>query len=181
MYKTEHHGETQLARGIGGFSLIELMTVVAMFGILVAVVSPSFTTSTNNTRVDASVSELRSALRLARSEAVKRAALVAVDPVNAGDWTSGVRVTVDGDGDPSTPAVPTDLLVRQYTALTNASAPVGPTRFVFDPNGMNIALVSNPSGRVSITSKVQIYFGSTSNCIAVNKAGMLTVTSGACS
>lgn len=181
MFKTRFHRARPAQASVGGFTLIELLTVVAMFAILIAVVSPAFNDTTRSNRLDATAIEFQSALKLARSEAVKRGTLVAVDPVTAGDWTSGLRITVDGDRNPVTAPVAGDQLIRQYVSLKNVVATLGPTRWVFDNTGANITLAAATSARVPIDNRVQLNLDSTPRCVRVNKAGMVTVINGACS
>ncbi|PPE67169.1 GspH/FimT family pseudopilin [Caldimonas caldifontis] len=89
-----------------GFTLIEALVVIALAAILVAVGVPSFRSFTANRAVSAHVSDLASALRLARTEAIKRGIPVTVcrtgdanaaQPTcsNGGDWSSGWLVFVD--------------------------------------------------------------------------------------
>jgi type II secretion system protein H len=55
-----------------GFTLIEMMVVVALVAILAALAAPSFSTQIANQRVTSVAQELQSLLQLARSEAVYR-------------------------------------------------------------------------------------------------------------
>ena len=68
----------------GGFSLIELMIVLAIAAILVVAAGPSYTTFMRLQRLDAVVNDYGLALRQARSEAIKSNSDVRVCPPNAG-------------------------------------------------------------------------------------------------
>ncbi|QPS10101.1 GspH/FimT family pseudopilin [Delftia acidovorans] len=53
-----------------GFTMIELMVVVALVAVLAALAAPSFTTQIANQRVNTAAQELQSLLQFARSQAV---------------------------------------------------------------------------------------------------------------
>jgi len=83
-----------------GFTMIELMVTLAVFGILVAVGVPSFNNFLVNSRTSAVANDITSAVNLARSEAVKRGAPVTVCPSEnntecVGTWTDGWIVMVN--------------------------------------------------------------------------------------
>jgi type IV fimbrial biogenesis protein FimT len=56
----------------GGFTLIEVMVIVAIIAILAAIAAPTFGEYTTNTRVRAAAEALQADLVLARNEALKR-------------------------------------------------------------------------------------------------------------
>lgn len=65
-------------RGMHGFNLIELLTVLAIFGILFALAVPEFRSYTQNTRMLAAAQGFFGALQQARAEAIKLNAPVQV-------------------------------------------------------------------------------------------------------
>jgi type IV fimbrial biogenesis protein FimT len=89
-----------------GFTIIELMVVVAIVAVLAALAAPSFTPLIERWRVRQSVDGLQSALYYTRSEAIKRGGNVTIrkEPSGAngcplasgaGDWDCGWFVFVD--------------------------------------------------------------------------------------
>jgi len=90
-----------------GFTLIELIVVMAVAAILLGVGVPSFTSAIKNSRQSSSYQSVVGALFLARSEAVKRAAAISVcsrknsaECGGAYDWKDGwiVFSEIDGPG-----------------------------------------------------------------------------------
>lgn len=80
-----------------GFSLIELLTVIALLGILASLAYPSFAAFTASQRTHAAATDLFLALMRARSEAIKRSAVVAIIPAPGG-WQAGWQIAVDSSG-----------------------------------------------------------------------------------
>lgn len=90
---------------IKGFSLIELLFVVAILGALLALALPSFTDTVEAATTNSQIKVMLTTLNLARSEAIKRGQDVSVcassDGVDcdAGNWTEGWMVFVDNNND----------------------------------------------------------------------------------
>ena len=94
-----------------GFTLLELMTAVALMGIVLTIGIPSFTTLMGNNRLTSQVNLFATTLQLARSEAVKNNLLVTVCPSVGGtscatgtdfpnnDWSIGWITFIDRDRD----------------------------------------------------------------------------------
>lgn len=72
----------------GGFSLIELLTVLAILAVVATLAVPSFSYLVDKSRVKAAAIDLEIALVRARSEAVKRNSDVTLTP-NTGGWKYG--------------------------------------------------------------------------------------------
>lgn len=79
-----------------GFTLIEMVVAVAIFGILVAVGVPSLRDISLNQRVKTATFDLYSSLIFARGEAIKRNANVDITPAG-GVWANGWTVRVQAD------------------------------------------------------------------------------------
>lgn len=75
-----------------GFSLIELMIVIAIVGIIAAGSMELFTSLTQSQRVRSASFEMYSTLAIARSEALKRGVNVTVFPVDDADWSLGWEI-----------------------------------------------------------------------------------------
>src|SRR5688500_6552686 len=88
----------------GGFSLVELLVVMAVVGIVAAWAMPSFQGIIRNNRVTPEAANLKVGLMLARSEAIKRNRRVAICSSSdgascTGAWNDGWIVFVDTDAD----------------------------------------------------------------------------------
>jgi type IV fimbrial biogenesis protein FimT len=87
-----------------GFTLLELMTALAVLAVLAAIATPSFRQFSANSRTSASANSLVSALAVARIEALHQSTPVAICPsqdgqtCNATDWSQGWLVFTDGTG-----------------------------------------------------------------------------------
>lgn len=94
------------ARRSRGFSIIELVTVVAIVAIMLGMAVPSFQEFIVNYRTSVQTNDLLSDLAIARSEAVKYARQTEVR-AETGDWTDGwiVWTDLDGDGNVDEPEV----------------------------------------------------------------------------
>jgi type IV fimbrial biogenesis protein FimT len=77
-----------------GFTLVELMVVVAIAALLMLVAGPSFLAFQRDSDLSSLASDLTASLNMARSESMKRARHVTVTPREA-HWFSGWRVFVD--------------------------------------------------------------------------------------
>lgn len=60
------------SRPAPGFSLLELMVTVSVFGLLIAAALPTFSTWVSNSRVRSVTENLQNGLRLAQTEAIRR-------------------------------------------------------------------------------------------------------------
>ena len=79
-----------------GFTLTELIVTIAILAILVSIASPSFSRLIEDRRVASQATALRTALSLARSEALKRGTPVAVT-ANGGNFSNGWCVHINAD------------------------------------------------------------------------------------
>lgn len=144
---------------MSGFSLIELMVVVAILAILSALAAPSFTPLMERWRVRDSAENLQSTLYYARSEAIKRSGNVIITKsADTGSCTSSgstqwncgwvVFFDVNGNG-------------MQDACVANAI-----------PNECTLQVVSPPN-------RVTINLAGSAGRIAVDRWGMLSDPAGA--
>jgi type IV fimbrial biogenesis protein FimT len=75
-----------------GFTLVELMIVIAIVGVLAVIAQPSFTRILAKQRTRSAASAVQLSLVKARSEAVKRNAAVTLAPLTGIDWNTGWQV-----------------------------------------------------------------------------------------
>lgn len=87
-----------IPRRSAGFTLIELMMVVAILAIVVSIGVPSFNTMIKNNRLTAASNDVAGSLHFARSEAVRRGRPVQVEALD-NNIANGLRVWFDDDGD----------------------------------------------------------------------------------
>ncbi len=86
----------------GGFTITEILIVVALVGVLLAAAAPSLSSMFINNRLDTAANELMAALNFARSEAIRRGTNVRVESAAGAltrDWTTGWRVYVVSGGE----------------------------------------------------------------------------------
>jgi len=107
-----------------GFTLIELMMVVAITGILVGAGAPTFSDMITSNTIDSNRDALFTDLRYARAEAVKRGETVSVckssDLVSCSDsaaWANGWITFEDANGDGDFDRE--DTLLRVHEALSD--------------------------------------------------------------
>jgi type IV fimbrial biogenesis protein FimT len=81
-----------------GFTLIEMMIVVAVVAILASLAAPSLSTFVASQRVKTASFDLYSSMMFARSEAIKRRSNVYVRAKDGALWTSGWDVSTDLTG-----------------------------------------------------------------------------------
>ena len=82
-----------------GYSLIELLTTVAVLGIILTVALPAFGSMRRKAALRTASAELRSIFHLARSRAIARHANCGLKFLRAGDeWQFAIHDDGDGDG-----------------------------------------------------------------------------------
>lgn len=145
----------------GGYTLIEVMVVVAILGILLTVGVPAFEGMLRSNRLSAAASALQVSLSLARSEAVKRgsdARVTLAANTAVGTWTEGWTVFVDRTGTANAGVGPAADVAGAagVTRLEVVAPPAGPldtgstgglTYFTFNGQGRPVTTTGAPANR----------------------------------
>lgn len=122
-----------------GFSLIELLTVIALIGIAAGLAVPSYRSAVINNRLAATSNDMVAALNLARSEAVKTGSTITVRADAAG-WSHGWVVVA-----PSRVTGQAETVLQSYTVaegMSVASSLADSTTLEFNPRGWNTTAAS---------------------------------------
>lgn len=136
--------------GSRGFSLVEMLVVVAVIGLMVSTTLPAFHSMRRRNAVRAAAGEIRGIFHVARSRAIARGSNTGLKFVQAaGTWSFAMYDDGDGDGvrnDDITSGVDRRFgKVRSVIADTSIAA-IGlpPNIAVKDPDGETLAAGANP-------------------------------------
>jgi type IV fimbrial biogenesis protein FimT len=169
-----------------GFTLVEMLVVLAVGSILLAIAIPSYAFLVNTSRLAAVTNDLVTALHLARSEAIKRGIRVTVCKTSdamvaspacstTANWQDGWLVFVDGGTRGVIDPGDTLLWVRGQIAAGTIDPGSNFSRYVsYRANG-----VSQGSGGL-FNGKLRICLASNQRDIIINNTGRIRLESVAC-
>jgi type IV fimbrial biogenesis protein FimT len=146
-------------RRASGFSLVELVAVLAVAAVALAAAAPDLRETLHRQQLRAGTNDLFDAINLARSQALgreERVLLAPRDPAGV-DWTSGWAVFVDSDGDRQ--PGPGDEIIAMHGPLPAGMA----AHFTFTSPAPPYYIAYNGAGRsCSDTSSAQARWGTLS-------------------
>lgn len=145
-----------------GFTLVELLIVVAVVAILAEVTVPSMQSLVASQRVKTAASTLQSALVRTRSEGLKRNANVTLAPAAAGQWNAGWSVINPADGSN----------LSSYQAVSGVTI-AGPASVIFQASG-RLSGAANLNFKVSSANTADI------RCVVISPSGMPLVSASGC-
>lgn len=123
-----------------GFTLVELMVVVALVAIVASIAVPSFQAIIANSRLSSSTNDLVGVLNFARSEAIRRGRSVTVSPSVGSNWANGASVWMDANDDGAMQAA--EEMRRTPAAPGDVSVTSSQTSFRFTGGGLASSAVS---------------------------------------
>ena len=150
-------------RGARGFTLPELLAVVAIVAILASVAAPAFSSMIAGARSRSVSSELYASLSRARSEAIKRNAEVTLAPVTAQKWQDGWSIPAPGDA---------SRKLDVHAAVVGATVS-GPASVVFLPNG-RVKGGTRPAFQIALSGN-SVY-----RCVKLDLSGRPNQTTSTC-
>lgn len=166
-----------------GFTLIELMVVVAIMGVFASLAAPSMTSLIRNNRVQSEASSLVSDLQLARNEAIKRGSPVAVCPAAAGGasclsantWQNGWIVFNDLNGNGVYDGNP-ETVLRYRQGLTSGDSVVATPQPTTNAISFNRDGFATGMGTTTTMMRIHAANGDTkaTRCVSVDLGGRLT-------
>lgn len=163
-----------------GFTLIELMVVIAMVAILLALGLPSFQSTIRSNRLATQTNQFIAGIALARSEALRTSRGAAMCPSSngtacGGTWTDGWLVWADVDGDTTIDADEPIVRYAQGNPSIGLTSSAGDVVLAFNGRGgaaspptFTLKPASCPAGVVLV------------NTLTMNGSGQIKTSKSAC-
>jgi type IV fimbrial biogenesis protein FimT len=155
-------------RCFAGFTLIEMLVVVAVIAILSTVAMPSFTGIIARHRAKAAASDLHITLMKTRSEALKRNVNVKISPDAAG-WQKGWRIL---DETSTGCSAGTPCVIDNFPEAKGVTITLGPTNVLYQSSG-RIQGTSAPSFLVTSSAIATVQ-----RCVSASTSGRPYVKEG---
>jgi type IV fimbrial biogenesis protein FimT len=168
-----------------GFTIIELMTAVALLAVMVVIGVPSFNSIINTNETAANSNAFLSALKVARTEATKRRQNIVVCASNnqsdcaSNDWSDGWIIFEDTNDDGAVSAgPPAEPIIDTYDlsdgfAVSRAGGGANSDRITFFATGLSSSTVAQTftvckadtaSGRMLTVERSGLVTGTNVNC-----------------
>lgn len=158
-----NHGKRQQP----GFTLVELMVVLALMAILAALVVPSFNDMTLSSKLRTQVNDLAAGVALARSEAIKRNQQVSLCASSngtscTGTWGQG-WIVISG----------ATVILRHGPAASGFLINAGTTSFTFQPSGFGVT--PTPASPTFVICRATPSVGGQERQVTISTTGRTTI------
>lgn len=145
-----------------GFTLVELVVTIAIVGILAAIAIPSFSGMIAKTKSKGVATDLYMTLIKARSEAIKRNAVVIVEPAEAG-WHKGWK---------SYPSNATGNVLENHSIAGDVT--------ISGPGSVRYSSSGRANGSPSFSIEATMGAATSAHCVTLSLSGLPSVKSAAC-
>jgi type IV fimbrial biogenesis protein FimT len=168
-----------------GFTLIELVVVIAIIALLTTVALPTFRAFTQNNRSEVTSDLLVSSLNLARSEAFSRKKTVSIcglneaqsECVNSTDWVHGWVVFEDTSANGLLD--PSEIIIKIYNPFGDSFVPLKAAEKSISFNRLGFPTFSAATYKFEINPPGCT--GENNRNVIINNTGVIDVSTSVCS